>query len=37
MCLHSIVIVNREERDYEYHDKQLTLRGETLKSTQPIK
>ena len=37
MCLHSIVIVNREESDYEYHHKQLTLRGETLKSTQPIK
>ena len=33
MCLHSIVIVNREESDYEYHDKQLTIRGETLKSS----
>ena len=32
MCLHSILIVSSKEEDYKYHDKQLTLRGETLKT-----
>ena len=32
LCLHSIVIVNNTEETYKYHDKQLTLRGEVLKS-----
>ena len=32
LCLQSIVIVNNTEEKYKYHDKQLTLRGEVLKS-----
>ena len=32
MCLHSIVIVTKTDKIDKYHDEQMTVRGETLKS-----
>ncbi len=31
MCLHMIDIICENDADYEYHDKEITERGENLK------